>query len=225
MTALGPMVYRSAHAGAVLMVVGVLQYLVGMAVAQVLYPWTKYSLTQNYVSDLGSPGTTEHALVFNTSIRILGLLAVLAAALIRSAFFPKTTARLGLVGLALAGIGAFLVGTFPEDSPYLGGNIHSLVSLWTFLFSGFALVFLGLAMVRDTRWKGFRLYTFLSGIVTWVAMGLFASGDYLGLGPGGMERVIIAPILLWGFLGGLHLLRIPRFRPQGIPSWPSTSST
>ena len=210
----GPMVYRTAHVGAALYVVGVLQFLVGMAWAEWLYPNPPgYSLTGNYISDLGYPGGSAHAVVFNTSIRVLGVCAVLGAVLLTSAFVRKTSARIGIGSLVLAGIFAFLVGTFPEKTVIAGHYVHTLVSAGTFFFSGLALVFLALAMLRDTRWGGYRTYTFLSGIVTWVAMGLFSGGIYLGIGEGGMERLVVAPILLWGLLAGVHVLRIPRFRP------------
>jgi hypothetical membrane protein len=217
------MVPRRAHLGAVFMIAGVLEFLVGMAWAQYLYPASDYSLTQNLISDLGCCGGSAHALVFNLSVRILGIAAIGAAILIRSAFPSKASARIGIISLALAGLFACLVGLFPEDAPYLSGNIHATVTVFAFFFSGLALVFLALGMVRDTRWHGFRAYTFFSGIFTWVAMGLFQEGIYLGIGPGGMERAVVAPILLWGVLAGVHLLRLPRYVPQSVSSWGSST--
>ncbi|HTT25600.1 MAG TPA: DUF998 domain-containing protein [Thermoplasmata archaeon] len=222
MPSLGPMVYRSAHVGAALLVLGVVQFLLGMGWAQYLYPNPPgYSLTGNYISDLGSPGGSTHAVVFNTSIRLLGLCGIIGAYLIRTAFPARRTARLGIAALALAGVSAFAVGTFPED--YMGGTAHGAVSALTFFFSGLALVVLAAAMIRDTRWKGMRTYTFASGIFTWIAMVLFAEGTYLGIGPGGMERLVVAPILLWGILAGAHLLRTPRYSPQAVQTWGSTN--
>jgi hypothetical membrane protein len=218
MPSLGPMVYRSAHVGAALLILGVVQFLVGMAWAQLLYPNPPgYSLTGNYISDLGAPGGSAHGVVFNASIRILGACTILGAVLIRTAFPTRRTTRLGIAALALAGVFAIAVGTFPED--YMGGNIHSIVSALTFFFSGLALVVLAAAMIRDTRWKGLRTYTLASGVVTWVAMGLFIKGIYLGLGEGGMERLLVAPILLWGILVGIHLLRTPRYEPPSVQNW------
>lgn len=214
----GPMVYRSAHAGAVLVIVGVVQFVLGMAWAELLYPG--YSLSGNYISDLGCCGGVEHANVFNDSIRVLGALAIVGAYLLRTAFPAKTRSRLGIAALMIAGASAFAVGSFPENSPYLGGQIHTLVSALTFFFSGLALIALSLAMLRDTRWGGYRLYTLASGLVTWVAMALFSAGAYLGIGPGGMERVVVAPVLLWGVVAGVHLLRIPGYRP-GSSSGPA----
>ena len=52
-------------------------------------------------------------------------------------------------------------------------------------------------MFRDTRWDGFRAYTMLSGLVILIALILFATKNYAGLGVGGMERLVVAPMLLW----------------------------
>ena len=41
------------------------------------------------------------------------------------------------------------------------------------------------------------------GLMSFAALALFAAKAYLGLGPGGMERMILYPILIWGAgLGG-----------------------
>ncbi len=224
MTSLGPMVYRSAHAGAALLVAAVLQFVAAMAVAQFLYPYSNYSLQRNDISDLGYPAGSAHGLVFDTSISLLGLLTIVAVVLIRTAFTSRTTTRIGLVALALAGLFAFTVGRFPEHSPELGGHLHSIVAALTFFLSGLSLLFLGLAMVRDTRWRRMRLYTFASGIVTWIALVLYVGGHDVGLGPGGMERVIVAPVLLWSVVAGVHLLRIPRYRPTAPDAWSASPS-
>ena len=205
MTSLGPMVPRAARFGGLLFLLGSLQFVIAMAVVQAMYPG--YTNFGNYVSDLGS-SHSPWAWLFNDSIRLLGVLGFLGTLLIRSAIPSRTSGRVGLGFLLIASIGAFLVGTYPEGSPQLGSNIHSVVSAVTFVGSGLGLLALGPAMLRDTRWEGFRGYTFLSGVVTLVALALFLAGAYPGLGPGGMERVIIAPILLWAIVAGVHLLRL-----------------
>lgn len=191
-----------------------LQFVVAMIVTQLRYPG--YSDLANYVSDLGS-SSSPWAFVFNDSIRLLAVLAVLGTILIRPAFAPRTSNRIGLSALVVASLGAFLVGTFPENSPQLNGNIHSVVSLVTFLGSGIALLTLGPGMMRDTRWEGFRGYTFFSGIITIVALVLFVAVPNPPLiGPGGVERIIIAPILLWALVVGAHLLRLRAYAPASV---------
>ena len=210
MTTLGPLVHRTARAGGAVLVLGVLQFIAGMVIAQLGYPG--YSLIGNYISDLGGPHSPL-AWVFNDSIRVLGLLGILGVVMIRTAFQDRLTSKVGLWFLVVAEFGAILVGTFPETSPELGGNIHSVVSAITFIGSGIALLILSVAMLRDTRWEGYRGYTFLSGVVTLIALVLFQENLNGPLGVGGMERLIVAPILLWAILIGIHLLRMPTYAP------------
>jgi len=44
------------------------------------------------------------------------------------------------------------------------------------------------------------------GVFSMAALALFASRQYLGLGYGGMERLIAYPTLLWGIAFGGHLI-------------------
>ncbi|HEV2231364.1 MAG TPA: DUF998 domain-containing protein, partial [Thermoplasmata archaeon] len=134
----------------------------------------------------------------------------------RSAFADRFSSRLGLLALLIASVGAFLVGTYPEPSTELGGHIHAYVSLVTFLGSGISLLFFALAMLRDTRWEGFRGYTGLSGMVTLVALAVFAAWATNTGSAGLVERLIVAPILLWAFVAGLHLLRLRVFAPDRL---------
>jgi hypothetical membrane protein len=219
-TTFGPLVRRSARLGGAVYAFGSLQFVVAMVVVQLFYPG--YSDTGNYVSDLG--GTmSPWAWLFNDSIRLLGLLAIVGTLLLRTAFAQKTTTHLGLAALIVAGLGAIAVGTFPENSTWPFSGIHSVVSLITFVGSGLGLLLLALAMSRDTRWQGLRAYTFLSGVLTMLALVLFATGRYLGLGPGGMERLVIAPVLLWAVVAGIHLARLPVYVPTSSQSGASTS--
>ena len=208
MPGLGPLIpMRARQAGAVLLL-GSLQFIGAMIAVQLKYPG--YSDLGNYISDLGG-AHSPWAVVFNASVIVLGLLALLGTYLLLTAFNPRLTRTLGLGFLAIAGIGAVGVGVFPETTPYLGGGLHDIVSDIAFVGAGLALIFLPGAMLRDTRWDGYRAFTFLMGLVTVVAIALFSSSVWGGLGPGGMERLIVAPILLWAIIVGIHLLSLPTY--------------
>ncbi|MGD0250160.1 MAG: DUF998 domain-containing protein [Thermoplasmata archaeon] len=230
----GPLVHRSVHHGATLWIVGVLQFLVAMIVTQFGWSNPSYSLSQNYISDLGAVDCGEFArrnicspwhVVFNGSIILMGVLLILGILLLPSAFPNRRSRALGLGLLALAGLGAIGVGTFPED---VNLTAHTISALLAFAGGGFALIVLGVAMFRDTRWDGYRAYSLLSGLVTLVALALFSShswqwgGLWADLGAGGIERLIVAPVLLWALLAGIHLLRIPAFAPRQIPKTTAT---
>ncbi|HXW67929.1 MAG TPA: DUF998 domain-containing protein [Thermoplasmata archaeon] len=222
----GPLVHRSVRHGAILYIVGVIEFIVGMVVTQLGYSGTTYSLTRNYISDLGAYYCgVYHASVyppngiyvcsplhevFNVSIILMGLLLVVGTLLIRTGFPARATRSIGLGLLVIAGIGAIGVGLAPED---YNTTVHVISAGIAFLLGNLALIVLALAMFRDTRWDGYRAYTLLSGVVGLIAFGLFYAGIWGPLGVGGMERLIVAPLLLWALLAGIHLARIPTFAP------------
>jgi hypothetical membrane protein len=230
----GPLVHRAVHHGAILWLVGVVEFLVGMIVTQLGWTNPTYSLTQNYISDLGAVNCGPfHNLnvcspwheVFNISIILLGLLLILGVLLLPSAFPNRRSRSIGLGLLVISGIGAIGVGVFPED---VNLTAHTISALLAFGGGGLALIVLGIAMFRDTRWDGFRAYSVISGLFSLVALVLFASnswkwgGLWAQLGAGGIERLIVAPILLWALVVAIHLIRIPAFAPRQLPKTTAT---
>jgi hypothetical membrane protein len=222
----GPLVHRAVRHGAILLFLGSFEFIVANIVTQFGYGPPTYSLSQNYISDLGAVhcavfgGTATFAGryacspwhdVFNIGIIVMGVFLILAVILLRTAFPPRRTRTIGLGLLGLAGVGAIGVGLFPED---VNIGAHSASALIAFLCGGLALIVLGIAMFRDTRWNGLRTFTVVCGLVDLIALGLFVSKTYAGLGVGGMERLIVAPVLLWALVAGLHLMRIPTYAPS-----------
>ncbi|MGI0052980.1 MAG: DUF998 domain-containing protein, partial [Thermoplasmata archaeon] len=166
----GGTIGREARLGGALLFLAALQFVGAMVLVQLEYPG--YSDWANYVSDLGNPVHSPGAALFNGSIELLGLLTIVSAVLLRGAFARGPSGRLGRLTLALAALFALLVGLFPENSTALGGHLHGIVSDGTFLFSGLALLLLGVAMLGDPRWPVYGFYTLLSGIVTFLAIEL-----------------------------------------------------
>lgn len=217
----GPLVHRSVRHGAIVWLVATIQFLVGMVVTQIGYG-SSYSLTRNYISDLGANtcGTYDGRmvcspwhLVFNVSIVVFGLLLLLGIVLVQTGFPPRGTRTVGLGLLAISAVGAIGVGLSPETYNI---TIHTISAFLAFAGGGLALIVLGIAMFRDTRWDGFRAYTMLSGLVDLIALALFATKTYGPLGVGGMERLIVAPVLLWAIVVSIHLMRIPTYAPPGV---------
>jgi hypothetical membrane protein len=228
---LGPLVHRAVHHGATLWVLAALQFIAVMVALQLA--WTHapgYSLSKNFISDLGNTGCGPwpHASsrficsplpdAFNASSIAFGVLLLLGALLVPTAFPPRRSRTVGLALLVLAGFGAIGVGLSPEnvDLP-----VHLLSAGVAFGAGNLALIVLALGMFRDTRWDGYRAYTLLSGLVGLIALVLLETGHYAGLGPGGMERLVAAPAILWLLVAGVHLLRVPTFAPTGIPKSPA----
>ncbi len=209
----GPLLPRPARRGAALLLAGSLQFIVvGMLIPELRYPG--YSLTANTISALGNTAHSPMAWLFNGSIIVLGLCSVVGFALLWSAFHPGGRRLVALGLLSLASLGAIGVGAAPEN---LQGTVHGLAALLVFLAGGFGLLLLPLAMTRDTRWDGFRIYTALSGVVTLAALLLYLRHLVGPLGAGGMERLVVAPLLLWEILAGIRLLRLPTYAPPPRP--------
>jgi hypothetical membrane protein len=180
----------------VLLLAGSVQFVFGMSIAEYLYPG--YSASKNFISDLGATCRETcivyepSASIFNSSVSLLGLL-VLAS----SYFFHRSFRKAVItILLAVTGVGAVGVGVFPETA----GVLHSISSLITFLAAGLAVISTALLARGPIRYFGI-----LMGITTLTALALFLSRVYMGLGPGGMERMIVFPALLWGAAFGAYI--------------------
>ncbi|HLI45824.1 MAG TPA: DUF998 domain-containing protein [Geobacterales bacterium] len=190
----------SRYYAGLLFTIGVIEFFIGLLWAEATYPG--YSIANNTISSLGSmicQGDQCHfnepaASIFNSSVTILGILIVIGAYLLWNM-------QRGLaITLIITGIGAIGVGlTLAFHSAPI---LHTLVSFITFLFAGIS------ALLSTTIFKNWlRFVSPLMGLVSLISMVLFATGNYLGLGIGGMERMIVYPVLLWGLAFGGYLSR------------------
>ncbi len=182
------MTYDNRKIAGLLLVIGGIQCVLGIIIAEALYPG--YSTSENYISDLG---VGPSALIFNSSVFLLGVLAISCAYFIQKGFnfLPFS------VLMTIAGIGALGVGLFTEDA----GVLHTVFSLVTFLFGGI------LAIVSNRFQKPPLSYvSVVLGFLSFVALVLFASDTNLDLGKGGIERLVAYPVLLWAVSFGGHLI-------------------
>ena len=180
-----------------LLFTGAVEAILGIHLAEFFYPG--YSVSMNVISDLGATcnGTCvihqPSAIIFNTSVILLGLIMITASYFIWREFHSAAIAWL----FVLSGIGAIGVGVFPETA----GMVHVVFSLITFLFGGLAAI----AAHRLVK-EPFSYFCVIMGAMTLAALVLYGSDIYLGLGPGGMERMIAYPVLLWGTGFGGYLM-------------------
>ena len=182
------MKYVAGKVAGALFFVAASQFVIGLVVAEARY--TGYSISAKYISDLGvGPSAT----IFNSSVFLMGLLILIGAYFVQRAFNFKPLTLL----LILTAVGAMGVGVFTEDS----GSVHGVVSLIAFLFGGLASI----ASYRLLK-RPFSFIAVILGLMTLGALGLFGAQIYLGLGVGGMERMIVYPILMWGAGFGGYLL-------------------
>jgi hypothetical membrane protein len=189
------MPYSKRTVAGTLFLVAATQFVLCLTIAEAMYPG--YSVSNNYVSDLG---VGPSSMVFNSSVFLLGLLTLAATYFLRHLSNFKTLNIL----LLLMAIGAMGVGVFTKDFR----TIHGAVSSAAFFFAGLSAI----ASFKVLK-KPFSLISVILGAMTLGALvlfsiGMIASGSltsddaldssfYLGLGPGGMERMIVYPTLMW----------------------------
>ena len=199
------MALSNAAKSGVAIFVGAVQFGVLLIVSEIIYSaygTQAYSVSANYVSDLGATCPSSgacyippSALLFDSSIALMGLLILLGAYFLHRAFkwMPAT------VLIALTGIGALGVGLFPETT----GIWHSIFSLIVFLFAGLSAI-----VTYRFQKKPMAYFAVILGVITLIALILYIPNIYLGLGPGGMERMIVYPALLWAIGFGGHLMAL-----------------
>jgi len=181
----------------ILIFIASLQFVLAMTISEALYP--QYSVSANYISDLGEPSKAGSvAYIFNSSIFLLGLLTVISAYLIQRTFDYKIFSTF----LVLAGIGAMGVGLFPESF----GILHKVASFITFFFGAISAVVS--YKLQKPPLSYLAVVLGLLSLISLVLFGLkiFGLEVYLGLGVGGMERMIAYPTLLWALGFGGHLI-------------------
>ncbi|OPY50994.1 MAG: hypothetical protein A4E49_02494 [Methanosaeta sp. PtaU1.Bin112] len=171
---------------------GACQFLIIMLICEAIYPG--YSISKNMISDLGIGHTAG---LFNSSIILLGMMIILSAISFHS--FHRN--RIFTILMILTGAGAMGVGIFPENiKPY-----HEICAGITFLFGGLSETL----SVFLIRFPMSIAAAFLGGL-TLGCLALFVLGNDLGLGSGGMERMIVYPVILWGAGFGGYLMASER---------------
>jgi len=179
------MVVSVQKAAGLMLFVGGAQWILANIVSEALYPG--YSINLNWISDLG---VGPSAAVFNTSMIALGALTLAAAYCLHYAL----NRRLFTVALTLVGIGAVGVGIFNEN--YIAP--HTVFALTTFIFSAVS-AFASSRFINPP----FRRLSILAGAIVLAALVLLGAQVHLGIGNGGMERMVAYPAVLWmlGFGG------------------------
>lgn len=181
----------------VLLFSGAVLVIMGIHLAEFLYPG--YSVSGNYISDLGATCRDTcivyqpSALIFNSSVILLGFMIVASSYLIWREYHDLFITAL----ICLSGVGAVGVGLFPETA----GFLHVIVSFITFFFGALAAI-----AVSKIIKEPFSYFSALMGLASLSALVLYGLNIYLGLGPGGMERMIAYPILLWAIGFGAYMM-------------------
>jgi hypothetical membrane protein len=123
----------------------------------------------------------------NWSFVVLGITMTLGSVLISRYSATGCASRAAFAMMAISGAGVIVVGFFPENTV---SALHGLGTAIPFVLGNASLITLALSFRMPAP---LRLYTFLSGVVALLGLVAYASGHYMGLGEGGIERVVAYP--------------------------------
>lgn len=203
---------RQTRVGALLWILAV-QFFVVQVIAQLAWT-TPFSLADNFISDLGNticsyypPESSSYVCspshrLMNLSFVALGFTRILGTMLARGAFPPSRITGVGLGLFGLSGLGAIVVGLFPEN---VNGDWHRAGAGLDLVGGNLGIALLGVVLLRGQA-AALGGYSIVSGVVGLIALWLFMSGRYFGLGIGGMERLAAYPISLWMIVAGFYLI-------------------
>ncbi len=172
--------------------------------------FTPFSLRDNFISDLGNTTCGIYAgnyvcsplyALMNGAFVLYGITMIIGAIALGAVFADSIKSKIAFGLMVLAGVGTCLVGLFPEDTVM---SLHQGGALLGLGVGNISVILIGICTTRLGRWL--RTYTIISGVIATAAFVLFASGIYLGLGVGGMERVASYIFTIWMTLFGLILL-------------------
>jgi hypothetical membrane protein len=193
----------------IILFVGTFLFILALQVAEFI-DGASYNVANNHISDLGTYCTTtcvelpSHNL-FDVSVFLLGLAIIFGSYFLYRTF--KTRVFSGL--LILSGIGAMGVGLFPENF----ATEHRIFSDVVFFFGALAAI----ASYKIER-KPLNYFSPIIGAFSVIMQILYVSGYDLGLGVGGLERMVAYPILLWGVALGAHMIAWDAETTSSLPS-------
>lgn len=187
--------YSGEKVAGVLFFVAATQFVLSIIIAEALY--SGFSVSANYISDLG---IGPSAVIFNSSAFLAGLLLLIGTYSLRhNSGFRTVNVMFFLMALGVMGIGVFTKNF---------RTAHGAVATAAFFFAGLSAV----SSFKVLK-KPLSLISTVLGVITLGALALFSlgmvtsgslasdvaynSGFYFGLGPGGMEHMIIFPALMW----------------------------
>lgn len=209
----------------VLLLVGSALFFLGLATSESVY--TGYNVSRDTISDLGAPIEVAlnpprtltiqqpASIIYIISLSLLTTLFFRAALLFRrilptgkywKVFFVFAA---GLVALPLSYIPYYVYAGRQFAAPLsnvpafliAGALVHDIFSGLVFFFGGLSAIGSGKLVAKPLD----RIFTGM-GVLTIVAAVLSGAGIDLGLGFGGIERIVAYPILIWAIAFGAYLL-------------------
>jgi hypothetical membrane protein len=167
--------------------VGAAQFILIILIAEAQYPG--YSMATNALSNLGVGQT---ALFYSAWIAACGAFALIGSLLGRRTLGAGLTTTLALAGACAIGVGLFPVRT---SAP------HEVFAIAAFVFAAVSAI-VSYRLLRPPL----SLFSVGLGVIALAAIVLLVTHNNLGIGKGGMERMIAYPIFLWALGFGAALI-------------------
>lgn len=167
----------------------------------------RYSLANNTISDLGNTSCSRFSdrlvcsplhVLMNGSFIVLGLTMMAGSYRLLGQYARSRGTTLGFGLFALGGLGAVLVGCFPENTV---PALHGLGAALPFFSGNAGLVILGRSIGAS---QPVRALTLLTGTIALLALGVYVTGHYGPVGEGGLERVVAYPQTIWMIAMGFY---------------------
>lgn len=178
--------------------------------------WAEYNPRTSYISELAANGA-PHTLPMVAAFLLLGALTLVFTLGLRRALgvgIPAVIAS-ALVGLfSVATIGSGLARCDPGCGGASTSNqLHTLITYTGLGALVLATLVLPFAIAHDPRWRGFRPYSWLTGLL---ATAIFLRGFAAFGGEGLGQRLFVSLLFLWIVLVALRLQRLGPVQPRPL---------
>lgn len=175
--------------------------LMGIITAEIFYP-AGYSISQSMISTLGASPPPDSvvkepsAAIFDSIMVMVGLMIMFGASFLAKYYDKKFALLIGIMGF-----GSFGVGVFPAFHPL----VHPIMALIAFGGGGIA----AMTSARYTTYPFSYLSLFLGALALLVLFcGVVLPHTIVPLlGPGGTERWVAYPLMIWLIGFGGYLMR------------------
>ena len=203
------------------LILGPIQFVVATLVEGALIPG--YGLITHWISDLGAPPNTVPPFapgtslwwVFSSSLILMSLLIFVGLIGLKPALWNRLLGKLTILFIVVVAVGAIGVAVWNEVDAL---ELHSISALIAFGLGWVAMVLFGVYVRHDPRWKkAWGPLSLLGGLVSLVALILYVIPTFVGranvpswmasIYPGGSERLIVAPLVVWLVAIGVQLVR------------------
>ena len=190
--------------------------------------WTVASLVRpgyDQLTQYGSElGTGSNAIIMNVNFVVTGLLITAFAVGLFLNIQGGRWAQTGSILLFVFGAGEVAGGLFPCDPgcPIAAQSItqlaHNLDAVIAFVAIALAPLILSAGLNRDQRWKDYRSYSIVTGILALGLLSIFSAAalDYIGF-VGLFQRLFLAGPFLWIEIVARRLFQMSGRDPSLLP--------